>query len=318
MHDFRRLPGEVAGHESPGLRFEIKRARYRRQIAIDLHESLAVEPPRFNLVTSILEEPEEVAGEILSSLGIRAEDRAKWKTEYDAFAVWRGAIEGQGVLVFQAKEVDLSEMRGFSISELPLPVITVNIKDAVVGRIFTTLHELCHLMLREGGVCDLTEAPPRNPAEQSVEIFCNAVAGAAIVPEKDVLAEPLVKEHGRSPEWSDSEISSLARCFWSSRETVVRRLLTLGRTNETFYRRKREQYQREYETRETPAGGFAPPYIMALTTAGNLFTRLVLENYYRENITSGDLAEFLDVRLKHLPRIEQMMLGRPVAIGEVG
>src|ERR1022692_927857 len=40
MHDFRRLPEEFLGRESPDLRLEIRKAHYRREAAIDLYDLL--------------------------------------------------------------------------------------------------------------------------------------------------------------------------------------------------------------------------------------------------------------------------------------
>ena len=42
----------------------------------------------------------------------------------------------------------------------------------------TVLHELAHVMLREGGLCDLDDHTQRAPEELQAEIFCNMVAGA--------------------------------------------------------------------------------------------------------------------------------------------
>jgi hypothetical protein len=74
--------------------------------------------------------------------------------------------------------------------------------------------------------------------------------------------------------------------------------------------------QREYELRPAAEGGFPPQHVLALSKAGALFTRLVLDNYHRENITSGDLSEYLDIRLKHVSKVEAMMLNRPVALDQ--
>ena len=103
----------------------------------------------------------------------------------------------------------------------------------------------------------------------------------------------------------------------ASREVLLRRLLILGRTTPEFYERKRQQYRREYaafvaaqkaKAQESGGGGFAPPATLAVSTAGNLFTRLVLEGYDREILTSSDVADYLDIRLKHLPKIERAMM----------
>jgi Zn-dependent peptidase ImmA (M78 family) len=57
------------------------------------------------------------------------------------------------VLVFQATRVDVKEMRGFSLVDVRLPVILLNGGDAHAGRTFSLLHELCHLIARDGGLC---------------------------------------------------------------------------------------------------------------------------------------------------------------------
>lgn len=321
LHDFRRLPEEQLGRESPELAFEVRRARYRREIALDLYRELMGEEPKTLAGRASLEEnPEAVATRLLEVLGIGRDEAASWRTGYEALNRWRGALEEAGVLVFQAKDVEVSEMRGFSISEPLFPVIVVNIADALPARIFSMLHEAAHLMLREGGLCDLREEG--GAAAQRVEVFCNWVAGAALLPKTWLLAEDIVRRN-KGPRWSDETLALLAQRYRVSREAVIRRLLVLGRTTEDFYRKKRRELQsafeaqREEEEQRKALGleraGFAPPDRMAVSTAGVFFVRLVLNSYHQEKITSNDLASFLEVRLKHVPKIEQAVLGRPVA-----
>jgi Zn-dependent peptidase ImmA (M78 family) len=116
-------------------------------------------------------------------------------------------------------------------------------------------------------------------------------------------------------EWTDQELRLLSRRYRVSREVVLRRLLNSGRTTSKFYVAKREQFQKEYRQRREESQGFAPPHSTAVGRAGQFFARLVLESYHRELITSGHVAEYLDVKLKHLPRIEMAVapLGRASA-----
>ena len=144
------------------------------------------------------------------------------------------------MLAFQAEDVEVSEIRGFSLSERLFPVVVVTIKDAVVGRIFTMLHEATHLMLREGGLCDLIEETSR--AQERIEAFCNHVAGATLMPRAWVLEADVVLQH-KGTQWADEEIALLANAYRASREAVVRRLLVLGKTTEDFYRRKRGSFR---------------------------------------------------------------------------
>lgn len=317
LHDFRRLPGETARVESPELRLEIRRARGRRQIALELYEEIEGEAPRFSARARLSDDPEKLAARIRGLLCMPVPDDLRFRDDYEALNRWRSALEDTGVLVFQARGIDPAEMRGFSIGELPLPVVVVNIKDSVRARIFTMLHDFVHLMLRHGGLCDLGETN-RPPEEQRVEIFCNRVAGAVLVPKDDLLKQSLVTRRGEGATWSDDEIVELAGRYRASREAVLRRLLILGHTTRDFYERKRKGFREEYRARGESARalrGGPVPYRIAISSAGRLFTRLVLHGYYRERITASDLSGFLNVKLEHMGKIEREVIGHPLEFG---
>ena len=319
MHDFRRLPGEIAGIASPQLRVEIRRARYRREVALELYRLRGDIPPSFQVRAEPTEDPEVVAARARQALGVSYEMQTAFRTDYEALNGWRAALEDLGILVFQARDVDLSEMRGFSIAEQPLPAIVANIKDRPRGRVFTLLHELVHLILHEEGLCDLTEDVTVPPEERRVEIFCNHVAGAILMPRDALLTEDVVRQHGSAPIWDDIEIFALARRYQVSQESMLRRLLVLRRTTVAFYQAKRADFLKIYRKRDDEEsggdGGFAPPYRLAIATAGQGFVRLVLDGYYNERITASDLSDFLGVRLKHMPKIEEAVFGRHVESG---
>jgi len=115
-------------------------------------------------------------------------------------------------------------------------VIAVNRKDALTRRTFSLLHELAHLMVRVSGVSDLEMNANRPPENQQIEVFCNHVAAAALMPSAALLAEPIVVARGtRSTSWNDFEIGELAKLYNVSREALLRRLLTFERTTADFY-----------------------------------------------------------------------------------
>jgi len=312
MHDFRRLPGDWTQQESPELRQEIRRAHYRREVALALYAALGDKPPRFELTTSLGPDAEEPAAKIRRSLGIDWDRQSTWRQPYPALHAWRDAAESAGILVFQMSGVAVEEARGFSVGEHPLPVIAVNSKDAPRARIFSMLHEMTHLALRTTGLCNLHENPS-DAKDRAIEIYCNRVAGAALVPAKHLQATEVVRSHGDSPNWTETEIRSLSSLFSCSREVLVRRLLILGLTTESFYLAKRKQYAAEFDSLAQPDGGKSAPIpvpVRTVSQVGKLFTRLVLDGYHQEKITSSDVSEYLGVRLKHMPRIELAVLGR--------
>ncbi|HET19557.1 MAG TPA: ImmA/IrrE family metallo-endopeptidase [Chromatiales bacterium] len=323
LRDFRRLPEGAVGQQSPELAYEIRRARYRRDVALDLYRELMGEDPQpFTLTATLDEDPEEVASRLRAYLGVTREEASGWRTAYEALNRWRSALEDRAVLVFQAEDVSVSEMRGFSISETVFPAVVVNMKDAPAARVFSMLHETTHLMLHDGGVCDALDETL--PDEERAEVFCNRVAGATLVPAEWLLQEDVVRGQP-GPRWSDETLMVLAQRYRVSREVVIRRLLLLGRTTEAFYKKKRRQLQAEFEAKQEEdlqkralglvAPGFVTPDRVAVSTAGPLFVRLVLNSYNQEKITSNDLSSFLEVRLKHVQKIAQAVLRRSMPPG---
>ncbi len=318
LHDFRRISGTIGFQQQVQLNFEIRQAIYRRQVALNLIEDLYGEPPRFKHEISITDDPELVGSQIRDILKVDSEKQKKVSGKYGAFNLWRAAIESAGVLVFQSTGVDVAEMRGFSINEFSLPVIVLNSGDTPNGRIFTLLHEFAHIMLKEGGICDLNEDYDLPPEKQRIEIFCNHVAGAALIPKQELLHDDIVIKKIDRDDWTDDELSAIAKRFKVSEEVVLRRLLLSGLTTNSFYKTKRDGFRKKYEViSKKPRDGFTPPDILAISRAGRAFVKLVLDSYYQEKITSSDLSDYLGVKLTYLSKIEDKIMSKPVRFGGI-
>lgn len=312
IRDFRRLPGEETYKLSPNLMFEIRKARDRRQIALDLYRLLEEPFPGVKLGVELSDKPENLALKIRELLGISFESQIRWKSLYKAFNQWKKRLEDSGILVFQASKINLEEMRAFSISDSPLPVIVLNVKDTVTGRIFSMLHEFIHILLKKGGLCDLNEEKGlRPPEEQSIEVFCNRVAGTILIPKEHLTNENIVLKKKEYVDWEDAEINQLANRYKVSREVVLRRLLIIGNIKNDFYQKKREEYKKEFGLKKRQEG-YVPQYIKVISSSGHHFVRLVLNGYYKEKITSSDVSDFLGIRLKHMPEIESEVMGHPI------
>lgn len=305
LRDYRRLPGVIAGVESPGLRFAIRAAHARRDVALELLE-LEDSVPGFTARAELAEDPEAVATRLRKLLGADGFQPATWRSAYDPLNAWRDAAEGAGTLVFQAQGVSLDEARGFSIAHMPLPAIVLNLTDRPRARAFTLLHEFTHVLLRQGGLCDLGEDQDHPPEARRVEVFCNRAASATLLPRASLLHHPVIAGSTRPRTWTDEEIQAVASAHGVSREVVVARLVAVDLASPSFFERKLRQYREEYRVAaEREQEGFAPPYRIAVSTAGPSFTRLVLSSYYENRITASDVSDYLGVRMKHLPRIEQ-------------
>ena len=248
-HDFRRLPDAEDRRYSSALLHEIRMANRRRTFALDLASDLGSPLASFDShgTVSLEEDPEVVAQRLRELVRVETDRQKKWRDPRTAYGGWRRKIENLGVLVFQVIGVDLDQMLGFSLAHTELPVIGINRKLAPNGRSFTMLHEFTHLLLGFGGVCDIDEDLPRSPRDQRTEIFCNRVAGAALVPRNALLAHPLVESaRPKIRDWADDTLAALARDFCASEEVVARRLLITGRTSRAYYARKRAEYRSRF------------------------------------------------------------------------
>ena len=252
--DFRRLPGEVAGVYSPALRRQIRLAEERREAALELFEGLGEEPRTFPLAATLDDDPEELASRIRKALGVNPAEQFSWRDpqRYKPFRAvaqahresWRSGFSGDWRRIAGNAGLLLAQSQC-------LPVIAVNRKVRPNGRIFTLLHEFVHVMLRQSSICDIDEEAPRPPEEQRIEVFCNRVAGAALVPAEVLVREEIVAARPAARrEWVEEDIKVLALRFSVSREVIVRRLLIAGRTTEEVL-----QAQAPGILRQPPAAG---------------------------------------------------------------
>lgn len=311
MKDFRRIAETGEVKKSPHLLLEIRRAQYRRQVAFDISEEMDEEIHPLNFTASLSDDPEVVAQRIRNRLNISVEDQFKWNNPYEAFNAWKNAIEDFNVLVFQTghtSKIDLTEMRGFSISEKIFPSIVLNSKDKPNGKIFTLLHELIHLILNNGGICDLEEYRSPMSENQKVEIFCNHVSGAVLVPLEVLLKNEIVRAKGNEKKWVDSELTELASNFSVSREVILRRLLISGKTTESFYSSKRNEFLEIYKkASKEESEGFPPYYRLVIRNNGAYYIRMILNAYYQQLISSSQLSDYMGAKLNHLPKIEDAL-----------
>lgn len=306
LRDFRRLPDKKSSAWSPQLHTEFRRAREQRETTLELAQLTDQPIPSAPSIAHSIGEPEEFARMARGLLDVDLDDQFSWRDKYRALAEWIRAVEDVAVLVLQTGAVSLEEMRGFSIYANVLPAIVVNAKDSPRGRVFTVLHEFAHVLLNNGGLCDLSTDP--RSEEGRIEIFCNRVAAAILLPEGAFSQEEVVHQAPDSYEgWSQEELRELADKYGVSQEVTLRRLLTLGKTSPAFYQMMRHQFLETYGQPKNTTG-FAPYHRVRVRDLGKPYVRLVLEAYQRDEINASEVSDYLGVNLKHLPKITEEAL----------
>lgn len=314
ISDFRRLPGGQPRLFSPALTQEIRVAHQRRELALELLSDLDEEPNPFGLSFGLDMDPEMVGKMVREFLGLSMSDMNAYRGDAsgrEGFNSWRQRIENVGVLVFQATRVTSEEASGFALAYDVLPVVVINRKDAPVRRLFSLAHEFVHLALRRSGVSDLDVDATRLPENSLIEVFCNRVAAAALMPTQIFMSEPTVMAHGTAMNWADEEIDTLAKRYNVSREAVLRRLLTFNRTTRDFYQSQRDKYEDEFRRKSISDREFSPskpiPRNMpqeALSNFGRPFVEMVLGNYYQDRLTLSEVSGYLGLRTQHVEKLQ--------------
>ena len=258
---------------------------------------------------SLEENPEDVAARIKDILHLNG---ANWDSDYAAFNDRRRAVEASGVLVFLISGVSTKELRGFSVNSPAYPIISLNRADRPKPRSFTLMHEFCHLVLGQSGLCDINEINYKNtPDSLRVEQFCNHVAGALLVPAEQLLKHPVVRGHVASPKWENYELVSLSNAFMVSQEAALRRLLIFGKTTRAFY----EQWRKEFGGRiEKPRGSpREKAFQKALRIQGESYIRLVLRALHNNSITLTRASDYLDLKVPQIFALESALenIGKP-------
>lgn len=309
LTDFRRLPNAEGGSWSPALRLAVRRAQFQQDVAEDLYRVLGEEPPVLPGVELPLGDPERSGDKVRQLLAVDLQTQVAWGTPRAALNGWIAALEDLGALVLQTQRVDRAEMRGFSLSTGRIATIVLNGSDAPAAKTFTVLHEFTHLLMGNTGVCDLHDRL-EGSATDRVELFCNAVAAAALLPQEALRTEELLSSQDQSSTWSDATIEALAEKYSVSREVIVRRLWSQELTTWEFLQSKVTEYRRAYEATEQPSGGGGPTFFrMRVRDYGRAYLRLVLEAYHRDEINAAQLSDYAEVKLNKLPQLEAELIG---------
>jgi Zn-dependent peptidase ImmA (M78 family)/DNA-binding XRE family transcriptional regulator len=307
LSDFRRLPDSAEGGWSPELRVAVRRAEFQQQVALDLYHALGEDPPAAPVLEETPSDPEQFGDQARALLGVSIRTQVEWTTAHEALSGWSSALEDLGVLVLQAQNINLKEMRGFSLSEGPVPAIVLNGGDSASGRVFTILHEFAHLLLRKTGVCDLHDRRDGAPTDKT-ELFCNAAAASALLPTNAFLKEPAVVDQTNPAGWTDADLIDLARKYSVSREVIVRRLWTHDLTSWDFMQAKIRQFRKEYDDfqgRKERRKGGPSFYRMRVRDYGRSYVRLALDAYHRDEINAAELSDYIEVKLNQLPKLEE-------------
>lgn len=200
-------------------------------------------------------------------------------------------IESLGVLVMResflghyTRMFRVDEFRGFAIADEYAPVIFVNHADAPGPRLFTLIHELCHIWLGITGLSDGSE-----DAHRDSEKLCNAVAAEFLVPEAEF--RPL----WRALEDWKVNLPSLEAHFRVSKWVIARRALTLGYISAIQYQNFISEQIALWKQREKSDQKISHYRVKNAQISSN-FSRAVLSQAFNGHILLREAGELLNVK----------------------
>lgn len=300
--DFRTLPADRELPFSSKTRLTIRRAQRLQSLATELKGTITKEVFKIGSI-SLSDDPEEVAIEIRNDLKIDVQTQFHWKDENIALNEWKKVLENRGILVFQLG-MPIQETRGFSLIDNKIPAIVLNLRDSINGRIFSLFHEYAHLLLDKSGICDMEEQDYLQQEDKAIERFCNHFVGAILVPKNALLGHELAKQK----KWTEQILGEIAKSFKVSQEVILRRLVILGLASRDLYKRKHEEWSakaKEKQKEKRPLKISQPK--KCIRENGTPFVSLVLDANKKGEITYSDVADYLGIRIKHIPKIEQLI-----------
>ena len=310
LTDFRMNTGAPRSY-SPALTQEIEQAHSRRELMLELAEDLheKVQPFDFRLTT---DDAEKAGEEVRQFLKVPVGSIVRFggdATGRLGLNTWRVAIERVGVLVFQSQRITSEEASGFALAYDTAPAIVINRKDIPQRRLFSLMHEFAHVVLRESGVSDLEPQRTQN-AGRDVELICNSIAAAALMPLDVLLSswKDAISPHGR---FSDDTIAQVSRRFGVSRPALLLRLVNAKTLSWDFYfeavARFRTEHEQQLATRSPMLEMKRNMAQESLSDLGRPFVGMVLDNYHQQNLTLSDVAGYLGIRVKHVHTLERRL-----------
>jgi len=283
---------------SPNLINNIRKSENRRNIYLELAHDLKEEVIRFE-VPNLEMDKKIFADYIREVLDIPISTQKSWYKEskhYNFLNKWKEVLnEKLGILIFETEGVLLEEMRALCIFHEEIPIILLNGKDSVNGRIFSLFHELTHLLLGESAICGDDD----NIKE---EIFCNAVAGEFLVPEEDLLSNinPNIEL------LSNASLRNLYNLYGVSEHVILRRLLDTHKISNNDYSLHISNFNEPVLDSSSSSGNYLNNMIKYNSRA---YYSLILDAYDLGIINSIEFSKFTNLGKNQIPKLQEAFYG---------
>ncbi len=279
----------------------VRKARALAQSYLELKQEMGSTPAKLNFFASIQENPKTVAIKLRRLL--RFDELREIKNINLALESYIEKVESLGIAIFQLS-LSKDNLRGFSIVDESIPIIGIKRgAETPHSKIFTLFHELGHILLNEGGLCDLSEK-----STMEIEKWCNAFSAEVLIPSLELLKMEKVIEQqkGSNKIWSKKDLVLLANHFHAGPLAILRSLLENKLTTPAFYKEKHQAWNKPaFGRSKNPEGRNIAKE--AITEKGKTYVSLAFSAFDQNRIDLKDLSDFLGIKLSYIPKTRQLM-----------
>jgi len=299
--DRRTLDSKDLGKYHEKTIMAIRKARSLAVSLEDLKKDAGIAISHFQYQASTKENPKTIANKLRKELNL-SEIRTLENTNH-VLEGYIEKIESLGVAVFQLS-LTQDGLRGFSIVDEVVPIIGIKRGgEQASAKVFTLFHELGHILLSAGGLCDLSEN-----SNLQIEKWCNAFAAEILIPTSELLQMEIVKEQSSAGKkiWLKKDLVELANHFHVGPLSILRSLLENGLTTSEYYKDQHNAWNKPtFGRAKHPEGRNIAKE--TIKEKGRTYVSLAFTAFDQNRIDLKDLSDFLGVKLSYIPKTRQLL-----------
>ncbi len=279
----------------------VRKARALAQSYVELRQELGIQIPNFKISASLKNNPKDVAKKVSDVLHIsEVREISNINLALDSYIE---KVESLGIAVFQLT-LTKDNLRGLSIVDDVVPIIGIKRgQEPAHSKTFTLFHELGHVILNQGGLCDLSLN-----SDIEIEKWCNSFAAGILIPKEDLIQSEIVNNQRNSGNkiWNKMDLIKLGSIFHVGPLAILRSLLDNKLTTTAFYNEKHIAWNKPQFGRAKESKG-RELHKESLQERGRTYVSLAFSAFDQNRIDLKDLSDFLGLKISYIPKTRQLL-----------
>ena len=219
----------------------------------------------------------------------------EFKESRDAYNYLRKKIEDKGILVMQNgivasdthRSLDVKEFRGFMLYDKLAPLIFVNARDSLAGKIFTLIHEYIHVLFEKEDIL-ISEDLNNNEIDEKI---INEITAEFLMPKSHIL------EYWKQDEDEIIKIERMSKIFHVSKLALAIRLKQLKKVGKSLVYKMEDIMKSDLENKKDPSNG-GDYYKTYKSRYSDSFVKTVIQGAESGDISYTYAFNLLDAKAK--------------------